>query len=89
MGEVAPASGAIPASLPERDVGVPSAKAAQTAPAPQNPLAQVVEQIPRENAGPQPEPDLQRQRSPALHWMSTSHAAPVFSGCTEMRSWRI
>ena len=58
-------------------VDAPSAKAAQTAPAPQNPVAQAVEQIPRENAGPQPEPDLQRQRSPSPHCLSTSHAAPV------------
>ena len=86
-GRGAPASDLSPAS--PAVVDGPSAKAAQTAPAPQNPVAQAVEQIPRENAGPQPEPDLQRQRSPSPHWLSTSHAAPVASASTEIRSWRI
>ncbi len=81
------ASDVIPAS--PAPVDAPSAKAAQTAPAPQNPVAQAVEQIPRENAGPQPEPDLQRQRSPSPHCLSTSHAAPVASSSTEIRLWRI
>jgi hypothetical protein len=59
------------------------------APAPQNPVVQAVEQIPRAKAGPQPEPDWQRQRSPSPHWLSTSQAAHVGCGSTEMRPWRV
>ena len=45
----------------------PSAMSAQTAPVPQNPVAQVVEQMPREKAGPHPEPTWQRHCKPGTH----------------------